>query len=66
VTASRRTTAFHHFTVGGDLTIEEEELLEERVEAVSCRWCGTESSVSVLEGAEGPHTSPSAEAERAV
>src|SRR5688500_19950281 len=29
VTTSRRTRAFHHFTVGGELTIEEEEVLAE-------------------------------------
>jgi hypothetical protein len=40
VVASRRTRAFHHFTVGGDLEIEEEEVLDARVEAVTCRWCG--------------------------
>jgi hypothetical protein len=41
VTTTRRTTAFHHFTIGGDLTVEEEEVLDERVESVLCRWCGT-------------------------
>jgi len=40
VVATRRTRAFHHFSVGGDLEIEDEEVLEERVETVSCRWCG--------------------------
>ena len=40
VVATRRTRAFHHFSVGGDLEVEDEEVLEERVEAVSCRWCG--------------------------
>jgi len=40
VVATRRTRAFHHFSVGGDLTIEDEELLDERVEDVTCRWCG--------------------------
>jgi hypothetical protein len=39
VLATRRTRAFHHYTMGGDLEIEEEELLEERVEQVTCRWC---------------------------
>jgi hypothetical protein len=34
VTTTRRTSAFHHFTVGGDLTVEDEELLDERVETV--------------------------------
>ncbi|MDP9442114.1 MAG: hypothetical protein M3P34_08060 [Actinomycetota bacterium] len=45
VTSLRRTTAFHHFTVGGDLTIEDEEVLDERVEDVTCRWCGNGSAV---------------------
>jgi hypothetical protein len=40
VVATRRTKAFHHFSVGGDLSIEDEEVLEEEVEDVSCRWCG--------------------------
>ncbi len=49
VTTSRRTTAFHHFTVGGDLTIEDVEVLEDRVEAVTCRWCGTGVGVVPLD-----------------
>ena len=40
VVTSRRTRAFHHFSVGGELTIEEETVLDERVEEVTCRWCG--------------------------
>jgi hypothetical protein len=44
----RRTTAFHHYTVGGELSVEDEEVLEEQVEAVECRWCGTGSSVEEL------------------
>jgi hypothetical protein len=40
VVATRRTSAYHHYSVGGDLSVEEEELLEERVERVTCRWCG--------------------------
>ena len=57
VTATRRTRAFHHYTIGGDLTIEEEELLEEQVEAVSCRWCA--SSRAVEEIVEGEDPAPS-------
>jgi hypothetical protein len=45
VTTTRRTRAYHHFTVGGELQIEDEAVLDEVVEAVSCRWCGTASSV---------------------
>jgi len=40
VVATRRTRAFHHFSVGGDLTVEDEEVLDERIDSVECRWCG--------------------------
>jgi hypothetical protein len=39
VTSTRRTRSYHHFTVGGELTVEEEQVLDERVEEVACRWC---------------------------
>ncbi|MCC6225575.1 MAG: hypothetical protein IT195_04140 [Microthrixaceae bacterium] len=45
VTTSRRTRAFHHYTVGGELEVEEVEVLSETVEEVRCRWCGTGSAV---------------------
>ena len=48
VVTTRRTSAFHHFSVGGELTIEDEELLEESVEEVSCRWCGNGKGVEIL------------------
>lgn len=52
VTATRRTTAFHHFTVGGDLTVEDEQVLSEVVEEVSCRWCGSGKAVEELTESE--------------
>jgi hypothetical protein len=48
VVTSRRTRAFHHFTVGGDLKVEDEVVLHESVDDVSCRWCGTGASVAVI------------------
>ena len=48
VTTSRRTKAFHHFTVGGELAIEDEEVLDERVEDVVCRWCNSSAGVETL------------------
>lgn len=45
VTTSRRTRAFHHFTVGGVLSIEDTEVLAESVDEVLCRWCGTGANV---------------------
>jgi hypothetical protein len=49
VVATRRTRAFHHYTIGGDLEIEDEDVLDERVEQVTCRWCGASGArVSAL------------------
>lgn len=48
VTAVRRTRSFHHFTIGGELSVEDEELLDEQVEDVACRWCGTGAAVEEL------------------
>ncbi len=54
VTTTRRSRAFHHFSLGGELTVEEEEVLSEVVEDVSCRWCGSGSAIEVVaEGAPG-------------
>lgn len=49
VVTTRRTSAFHHFSVGGELTIENEDVLDETVEEVACRWCGNGKGVEVLE-----------------
>lgn len=51
VTRSRRTRAFHHYTVGGVCTEEQVEVLEDRVEEVSCRWCGSSQAVESLPAA---------------
>ena len=54
VVTDRRTRAFHHYSVGGDLTVEEEQVLAEDVVEVSCRWCGHGRAVEPLgEGEEG-------------
>ena len=37
---TKRVRSFYHQTLGGDLKIEEEEVLERTVERVECRWCG--------------------------
>ena len=48
VTISRRSRAYHHYTVGGELTVEDEQVLEEVIETVSCRWCGNGRAVEVV------------------
>ena len=48
VTLTRRTRRFNHYPVGGELTVENEEVLSEVIEDVSCRWCGNGRSVEEL------------------
>ena len=50
VTATRRTRAFYHYSLGGELAVEDEEVLAETVEEVACRWCGSTKSVEILSG----------------
>jgi hypothetical protein len=52
VTMTRRTRAFHHYTIGGSLTVEDTEVLAEDVESVVCRWCGTAESVVQVDADE--------------
>lgn len=52
VVATRRTRSFHHYTIGGDLEIEEEEVLEEQIERVTCRWCNASGETVEVETTE--------------
>jgi len=52
VTLDRRTKAFFHYSVGGELTVEDETVLAEEVVAVSCRWCGHGGAVETLASVE--------------
>ena len=54
VTATRRTRAFYHYSLGGDLAVEDEEVLAETVEEVACRWCESPRAVEPLSGQQGP------------
>jgi len=48
VVTSRRTKAFHHYSVGGELSVEDVEVLHESVDEVSCRWCGNGKAIEVI------------------
>ncbi len=50
---AKRVRAFHHFTLGGEVTIEEEEILERDVERVVCRWCGSADAIEATEEEAG-------------
>src|SRR5690606_11981411 len=39
VVATVRSRSFHHFTLGGEVQREDEEVLAREVESVTCRWC---------------------------
>lgn len=40
VTTTQTSKAFHHYTVGGELEVEDEQVLAHNVDEVVCRWCG--------------------------
>ena len=59
VVATRRTRAFHHYSIGGELQIEDEEVLDEQIETVVCRWCNASGGQIEELDAEQLHDQPS-------
>ena len=52
-----RARRFYHYTLAGDVTVDEEEVLESEVETVTCRWCATSTSIEIV-----PRLGPGSEA----
>ena len=52
VTSDRRTTEFWHFDLAGDHAVEDTEVEQERVESVTCRWCGRSDAIELVSRAE--------------
>jgi hypothetical protein len=48
VTTTTTVRAFHHYTMGGDLNVEEPEVLSATVDSVTCRWCGHGRNIEVV------------------
>lgn len=48
VTRSRRTTEFWHFDLAGEHEVEQETVLGETVEQVTCRWCSRTDAIEVV------------------
>ena len=48
VVARRRTRQFLHYSLAGEPTVEEEEVLDETIESVTCRWCGTVDQIELV------------------
>jgi hypothetical protein len=60
VTTTQTTKAFHHYTVGGELELEDEQVLAHNVDQVVCRWCGHgRSVVEITEDEQGPQSAVS-------
>jgi hypothetical protein len=51
---TKRVRAFHHYSLGGELEVEEEEVLDSDIEKVVCRWCGSSDSIRRGAGSAGP------------
>jgi glycine betaine/choline ABC-type transport system substrate-binding protein len=47
-----RTSAFHHYSTGGRLAVEDVVVLEDEVESVTCRWCGPVGRVQEFDDAD--------------
>lgn len=44
---------FLHFTLGGDMDVDEEEVFSSDVQRVVCRWCDRDDAIETIE-AESP------------
>ena len=53
VVATARTRRFAHFDLAGEVTIEEETVLDETVESVTCHWCGRSDAILRETGPSG-------------
>lgn len=45
VVTSEKASAFFHYSLGGELSIESREVIDFEVELVTCRWCGSSKSI---------------------
>jgi hypothetical protein len=40
VIETKTVRSFFHYSIGGDLTVEDPEVVTHRIDQVACRWCG--------------------------
>ena len=59
VTVTTTEKAYYHYSVGGDLTIEDPAVVAHRVDEVACRWCGHGRSVEVVDDVASSDDVPS-------
>ena len=46
---SVRRRRFHHYTLGGELSIDEEDILQQEIETVTCRWCDRSDGIELVD-----------------
>lgn len=58
VIRSARTREFWHFSLAGEATVEDTEIMEETIERIECRWCGNADQIETIPrvGAEEQNT----------
>jgi DNA-directed RNA polymerase subunit RPC12/RpoP len=49
---TKKSRVFRHYSLGGAVTEEEEEIIEYHVERIVCRWCGSVDAVRVAEASD--------------
>jgi hypothetical protein len=60
VTRTWRTREFWHMALSGEARVEDDTLLSERVESISCRWCGRSDAIEIVApGRRRPELRPS-------
>lgn len=42
---TKKVRSFHHFSLAGEDSIEEEEVFERSIDKIVCRWCGSTTVV---------------------
>ncbi|MCA1838793.1 MAG: hypothetical protein ABR507_05985 [Actinomycetota bacterium] len=57
---NKRSKVFRHYSLGGELTETNEEVIDLQIEKVVCRWCGSADSIRTADPLDGeaPQGSP--------
>lgn len=62
VTRTRRIREFWHVTLSGEVGIEDDALLSQNVDSISCRWCGRSDAIEIVARADADlDTDPTSE-----
>lgn len=45
-----RRRRYYHYTLGGEVTVDEEDVLSHAAESITCRWCDRNDGIEVQRG----------------